>query len=83
MLEGKPTKLQELEVEPLFEQAKAYGALKQSEKNKADGEAFLSKNAKADGYQSPSGWFHTNRPGRHRRNRPPTIHHCQIPRQFR
>jgi FKBP-type peptidyl-prolyl cis-trans isomerase len=49
MLEGKPTRLKESEVEPLFEQAKAYGALKQSEKNKVDGEAFLSKNAKADG----------------------------------
>jgi FKBP-type peptidyl-prolyl cis-trans isomerase len=49
MLEGKPTKIRESEVEPLFEQAKAYGALKQSERNKVDGEAFLSKNAKADG----------------------------------
>jgi FKBP-type peptidyl-prolyl cis-trans isomerase FklB len=49
VLEGKPTKIKETEVEPLFEQAKAYGALKQSEKNKFDGEAFLSKNAKADG----------------------------------
>jgi FKBP-type peptidyl-prolyl cis-trans isomerase FkpA len=49
VLEGKPTKVQESEMEPLFDQAKAYGALKQSEKNKADGETFLSKNAKADG----------------------------------
>jgi FKBP-type peptidyl-prolyl cis-trans isomerase len=49
VLEGKPTKIKESEVEPLFEQAKAYGALKQSEKNKTDGEAFLAKNAKADG----------------------------------
>jgi FKBP-type peptidyl-prolyl cis-trans isomerase len=49
LLEGRPTKIKESEVEPLFEQAKAYGALKQSEKNKVDGEAFLSKNAKADG----------------------------------
>jgi FKBP-type peptidyl-prolyl cis-trans isomerase FklB len=48
VLEGKPTKIKESDVEPLFEQAKAYGALKQSEKNKADGEAFLAKNAKAD-----------------------------------
>jgi FKBP-type peptidyl-prolyl cis-trans isomerase FklB len=48
VLEGKPAKIKESEVEPLFEQAKAYGALKQSEKNKADGEAFLAKNAKAD-----------------------------------
>src|SRR5882672_1905826 len=48
VLEGKPTKIKESEVEPLFEQAKAYGALKQSEKNKADGAAFLAKNAKAD-----------------------------------
>ena len=52
VLEGKPTKIKESEVEPLFEQAKAYGALKQSEKNKADGEAFLAKNAKADGIKT-------------------------------
>ena len=57
VLEGKPTKLQESEVEPLFEQAKAYGAHKQSEKNKADGEAFLAKNAKADGIKTlPDGF---------------------------
>jgi FKBP-type peptidyl-prolyl cis-trans isomerase FklB len=49
VLEGKPTRLKESEVEPLFEQAKASGALKQSEKNKADGEAFLAKNAMAEG----------------------------------
>jgi FKBP-type peptidyl-prolyl cis-trans isomerase FklB len=52
VLDGKPTKVQESEMEPLFEQAKAYGALKQSEKNKADGEAFLTKNAKADGVKT-------------------------------
>lgn len=52
VLEGKPTKVQESDVEPLFEQAKAYGALKQSEKNKADGEGFLAKNAKADGIKT-------------------------------
>jgi FKBP-type peptidyl-prolyl cis-trans isomerase len=52
MLEGKPTKIPESDVEPLFEQAKAYGALKQSEKNKADGEAFLAKNAKTDGIKT-------------------------------
>lgn len=52
VLDGKPTKIQESEVEPLFEQAKAYGALKQSEKNKADGESFLAKNAKADGIKT-------------------------------
>src|SRR6267142_6537218 len=52
VLEGKPTKIRQSEVEPLFEQAKAYGALKQSEKNKADGEAFLAKNAKADGIKT-------------------------------
>jgi len=49
VLEGQPTKIQQSEVEPLFEQAKTYGALKQSEKNKVDGEAFLAKNAQADG----------------------------------
>jgi FKBP-type peptidyl-prolyl cis-trans isomerase len=52
VLEGKPTKIKESEVEPLFEQAKAYGALKQSEKNKAAGEAFLAKNARADGIKT-------------------------------
>lgn len=46
VLEGKPAKVKESEIEPLFEQAKAYGAIRQSEKNKADGEAFLAKNAK-------------------------------------
>jgi FKBP-type peptidyl-prolyl cis-trans isomerase len=49
MLEGKSTKIQESEVEPLFEQAKAYAAIKESEQNKAAGEAFLTKNSKADG----------------------------------
>lgn len=49
VLDGKPTKIQESEMEPLFEQTKAYGAIKQSEQNKAAGEAFLTKNAKAPG----------------------------------
>ncbi len=47
VLEGKPTKVKESEMEPLFERAKAYGAIRASEKNRADGEAFLAKNAKA------------------------------------
>jgi FKBP-type peptidyl-prolyl cis-trans isomerase len=49
VLSGKPTKVKESEMEPLFEQAKAYGATRQSEKNKIDGEAFLTKNAKVAG----------------------------------
>jgi FKBP-type peptidyl-prolyl cis-trans isomerase len=49
VLEGKPTRVQESEVELLFEQAKAYGAIKESEKNKAAAEAFLAKNSKAAG----------------------------------
>ena len=46
---GKPTKIQEDEIAPLFTQAQAYEAGKQSAKNQAEGEAFLAKNAKAPG----------------------------------
>src|SRR5438034_9219781 len=49
VLEGKPTKIQPSEVQPLFVQAKAYGLAQQSKKNKAAGEVFLAKNAKEPG----------------------------------
>jgi FKBP-type peptidyl-prolyl cis-trans isomerase len=45
VLADKPTKLQASEMHPLFAQEEAY----QTAKKKADGEAFLAKNAKADG----------------------------------
>jgi FKBP-type peptidyl-prolyl cis-trans isomerase FklB len=46
VLAEKPTRLKESEIQPLLQQALVWGKLKQSEKNKADGEAFLAKNAK-------------------------------------
>jgi FKBP-type peptidyl-prolyl cis-trans isomerase FklB len=49
VLEGKPTKIQESEIEPLFRQAQAYGLATQSSRNKTEGEAFLARNAKAPG----------------------------------
>jgi FKBP-type peptidyl-prolyl cis-trans isomerase len=49
VLEGKPTKIQEFEIEPLFLQAQAYGLAQQSQKNKIAGDAFLAKNAKTEG----------------------------------
>jgi FKBP-type peptidyl-prolyl cis-trans isomerase len=48
----KPTKFQESEVKPLLEHAIAWGKLKQSEKNKAEGESFLAKNAKEPGIKA-------------------------------
>lgn len=51
VLDGKPTKIQESEMEPLFDQAKAYSALKQSEQNKTAGDSFLTANAKAEGVE--------------------------------
>jgi FKBP-type peptidyl-prolyl cis-trans isomerase len=48
----KPTKLQESEVKPLLERALTWGKLKQAEKNKAEGQAFLAKNAKAPGIKT-------------------------------
>ncbi|EEF58836.1 FKBP-type peptidyl-prolyl cis-trans isomerase N-terminal domain-containing protein [Pedosphaera parvula] len=49
MLEGKPTKVKESEIEPLFKQAQAYALGQQSKKNKAASEDFLAKNAKEKG----------------------------------
>jgi FKBP-type peptidyl-prolyl cis-trans isomerase FklB len=49
MLEGKPTKIQESEIEPLFKQAQAYGLAQLSKKNSVAGEAFLAKNAGVQG----------------------------------
>jgi FKBP-type peptidyl-prolyl cis-trans isomerase len=49
VMEGKPTQLQESEIHPLFAQAQAFSMAKKSEKNRADGEAYLAKNAKAEG----------------------------------
>lgn len=49
VLEGKPTKLQRNEIQPLFEQAREYGLAQQAKKNRAEGEAFLKKNAKEPG----------------------------------
>lgn len=49
VMEGKPTKVQESEMAPLFERAKAFETSRQLHKNKAEGDAFLAKNAKAPG----------------------------------
>jgi FKBP-type peptidyl-prolyl cis-trans isomerase len=49
---NKPTKLHEDDVKPLLEQALEWGKLKKSEKNKAEGVAFLAKNAKEPGVKT-------------------------------
>jgi FKBP-type peptidyl-prolyl cis-trans isomerase len=49
VLEGRPTKIQKSEIQPLFAQAKSYGLAQQSKKNKAAGEEFLARNAKEPG----------------------------------
>jgi FKBP-type peptidyl-prolyl cis-trans isomerase len=49
VLEDKPTQIQESDIRPLFAQAQAYTLAKKSEKARAEGEAFLAKNAKAEG----------------------------------
>lgn len=46
---GKPTKLQEADIAPLFKQAQAYESYKRAEKNKLEGIAFLAKHAKEPG----------------------------------
>jgi FKBP-type peptidyl-prolyl cis-trans isomerase FklB len=46
VLDGKPTKIQESEIEPLFRQAQAWGIAQQSTKNKSAGETFLAKNGR-------------------------------------
>lgn len=49
VLAGKPTKLQESEVIPIFRKQQEYETAKMSRKNKAEGEEFLAKNAKEPG----------------------------------
>jgi FKBP-type peptidyl-prolyl cis-trans isomerase len=49
VMEGKPTQIQQSEIMPLFRQAQAYDTVRQGQKNKFDGEAFLAANAKAPG----------------------------------
>lgn len=49
VLAGKPTRIQQSEIQPLFRQAQEYGLAKQGEKNKIEGEAYLAKNAKMPG----------------------------------
>jgi FKBP-type peptidyl-prolyl cis-trans isomerase len=51
VLEGKPTKLKQSELQPLFKQAKAYGLAQQSKNNKTAGQTFLEKHAKEPGIQ--------------------------------
>lgn len=49
VLGGKPTEVQEAEIQALLKQAEAFAHLKQTTKNIAEGEAFLKKNAQAEG----------------------------------
>ncbi len=49
VLEGRRTKIQESEMEPLFMQAEAYNSANRSKKNKGEGDGFLVKNAKEPG----------------------------------
>jgi len=51
VLDGKPTKIDRSEVQPLFAQAKAYGLQEQSRKNKEAAVVFLARNAKEPGVQ--------------------------------
>jgi FKBP-type peptidyl-prolyl cis-trans isomerase len=44
VLDGKPTKIQESEIAPLFKQAQAYEVSRKSNKNVVEGKAFLAKN---------------------------------------
>ena len=52
VLDEKPTKIQQPEITPLLQQAVAWGKLKQSEKNKAEGQTFLAKNLKTPGIET-------------------------------
>jgi len=52
VIDGKPTMVQASEITSLLNQAMQWGQLKQSEKNKLEGTAFLEKNAKASGIQT-------------------------------
>jgi FKBP-type peptidyl-prolyl cis-trans isomerase FklB len=49
VLQGRPTQMQESEIQAWLECAQAWGTMKQSEKNKVEGKAFLEKNAKTPG----------------------------------
>lgn len=49
VVEGKPTQIQESEIESLFKQAEAYSKAKLAFKNKQTGETFLTKNANEPG----------------------------------
>jgi FKBP-type peptidyl-prolyl cis-trans isomerase len=46
VIDGKPTRIEPAEISAVLQQAMEWGKLKQSEKNKAAGEAFLARNAR-------------------------------------
>jgi FKBP-type peptidyl-prolyl cis-trans isomerase FkpA len=49
VLQDKPTELPESQIQPILKQAELAARLKQSSRNIAEGEAFLAKNATAEG----------------------------------
>jgi FKBP-type peptidyl-prolyl cis-trans isomerase FklB len=49
VMAGKPTQIPEAELRPIFHQEEAFQRALISQKNKAEGEAYLAKNAKAPG----------------------------------
>jgi len=49
VLDGKPTKMQPSEMEPLLAQAQAFDAASKSQKNKGESAVFLARNAKEPG----------------------------------
>lgn len=49
VMDGKPTQIAESEMRPILQEAMAYQRAAASKKNKAEGEAFLAKNAKEPG----------------------------------
>lgn len=52
VINGKPTMVQPTEIAALLDQAMQWGRLKQSEKNKIEGTAFLEKNARESGIKT-------------------------------
>jgi FKBP-type peptidyl-prolyl cis-trans isomerase len=52
VINGKPTMVQPTEITALLDQAMQWGRLKQSEKNKIEGAAFLEKNATESGIKT-------------------------------
>src|SRR5438045_3302369 len=52
VLDDKPTRIQQPEITPLLQQALVWGKLKQSERNKAEGQAFLARNLKEPGIKT-------------------------------